>query len=40
VSALVLRRCVRAFGGITGDVLGASVELATTAVLVTVALLC
>lgn len=39
VAAVVLRRCVRAFSGVTGDVFGATIELTSTAVLVTVALL-
>ncbi len=39
VGALVVRRAVRRFGGITGDVLGATVELAFTAVLLALALL-
>lgn len=39
VGHLVLRRAVRRFGGITGDVLGATCELSFTAVLLTVALL-
>ncbi|WP_327676435.1 adenosylcobinamide-GDP ribazoletransferase [Kitasatospora sp. NBC_00458] len=37
-AALLLRRCVRRFGGITGDVLGAMAETAATGALLTIAL--
>ena len=37
-SALLLRRCVRRFGGITGDVLGAMAESAATGCLVVLAM--
>ncbi|OKJ10182.1 adenosylcobinamide-GDP ribazoletransferase [Kitasatospora sp. CB01950] len=39
VAAGVLRRCVRRFGGVTGDVLGALVESSATATLVALALI-
>jgi adenosylcobinamide-GDP ribazoletransferase len=38
VAALLVSRAVRRLGGVTGDVMGASVEVATTAALLTVAL--
>lgn len=37
VVALLLQRCVRRFGGVTGDVFGAAVELALAAILVCLA---
>jgi adenosylcobinamide-GDP ribazoletransferase len=37
VAGAVLRRCVRRFGGVTGDVMGACVEAASAAALVAVA---
>ncbi|MFE2857624.1 adenosylcobinamide-GDP ribazoletransferase [Streptomyces lavendulae] len=35
---LLLRRCVRRFGGVTGDVFGALCEVAATTALVTLSL--
>jgi adenosylcobinamide-GDP ribazoletransferase len=37
VAAIVLWHCVRRFGGVTGDVMGATAEIATTACLVVMA---
>ncbi|GAA3105779.1 hypothetical protein GCM10020254_59570 [Streptomyces goshikiensis] len=38
VAQLLLRRCVRRFGGVTGDVFGALAEVAATTTLVVLAL--
>ncbi|WP_399552927.1 adenosylcobinamide-GDP ribazoletransferase [Streptomyces sp. WELS2] len=38
VADLLLRRCVRRFGGVTGDVFGALAETAATASLVVLSL--
>ena len=35
---LLVRRCVRRFGGVTGDVMGAAVEIAFTIMLIGVSL--